>query len=165
MYFKGLVKILFYIGVFFIANIQKIMKTLLGTKFFILYWRNYVNGGCAIAGFYCIEFWLKNILSQKNCWWLFWNHVSKLVSGLAIAIGCCHHLMLHSGYFKVYPRLACKHTLMRQHHFWITNKIGLTRCVLLIEPMDLPIVTCVPCLLQRRGLTDSILTYLWKKKK
>ena len=29
------------------------MKTLLGTKICIRYWRNYVKSGCAIAGFHC----------------------------------------------------------------------------------------------------------------
>ena len=31
------------------------MKTLLGSKICILYWRIYVQNGCAIAGFYCIQ--------------------------------------------------------------------------------------------------------------
>ena len=53
VYFKGLVKIMLYIEVLFIANIKITMKILLGTKIYMLYWRNYVKSGCAIAGFHC----------------------------------------------------------------------------------------------------------------
>ena len=52
-YFKGLVKIMLYTEVLFIANIYIPMKILFGTKIFMLYWRNYVKSGCAIAGFHC----------------------------------------------------------------------------------------------------------------
>ena len=31
------------------------MKTLLGTKIYMLYWRNYDKSVCAIAGFHCIS--------------------------------------------------------------------------------------------------------------
>ena len=37
------------------ANIKITMKTLLGTEVCILYWRDYVKSGCAIAGFHCIQ--------------------------------------------------------------------------------------------------------------
>ena len=53
-FFKGLVKIMLYIEVLFIANIKITMKTVLGTKVYMLYWRNYVKSGCSIAGFHCI---------------------------------------------------------------------------------------------------------------
>ena len=31
------------------------MKMLLGTKIYMLYWRNYVKSGCAIAGLHCMR--------------------------------------------------------------------------------------------------------------
>ena len=52
-YSKGLVKMMLYTEVLFIANIYIPMKILFGTKIFMLYWRNYVKSGCAIAGFHC----------------------------------------------------------------------------------------------------------------
>ena len=52
-FFKGLVKIMLYIEVLFIANIKITMKTVLGTKVYMLYWGNYVKSGCGIAGFHC----------------------------------------------------------------------------------------------------------------
>ena len=41
-HFKGLVRIILYIEVLFIANLQITMKTLLGTKNCMRYWQNYV---------------------------------------------------------------------------------------------------------------------------
>ena len=62
-HFQGLVKIMLYIEVFIIANVWITMKMLLGTKICMLYWRNYVKSGCAIAGLYCTS---KFIYSQRK---------------------------------------------------------------------------------------------------
>ena len=48
-FYKGPVKIMLYNEVLSIAD----MKTLLGTICCMLYWRNYVKSGCAMAGFHC----------------------------------------------------------------------------------------------------------------
>ena len=52
-YIKGLVRIVLYTKVLFIANIKITMKIPQETKVCMLNWRNYVESGCAIAGFYC----------------------------------------------------------------------------------------------------------------
>ena len=58
-HFKGLIKLILYIKVSTIANIEITMKTLLGTKICMLYRWNYVKSGCAIAGLHCMSSYSK----------------------------------------------------------------------------------------------------------
>ena len=47
------------------------MKTLLGTKIVMLYWRNYVKSGCAIAGFHCTSVVMSSSTTKiSNDWGL-----------------------------------------------------------------------------------------------
>ena len=70
-YIKGLVKIMFYTEVLFIVNIQITMKIPQGSKIYMLYWRNYVKSGCAIAGFYCSRMHIWRNLDVNLKWNLF----------------------------------------------------------------------------------------------
>ena len=51
--FQGTRKIIPYITVFFTANQWTTMKTLLGSKIGMLYWRYFLISLCAIARFHC----------------------------------------------------------------------------------------------------------------
>ena len=65
-YFKGLVKIMLYAEVLFIANVWMTRKNLLGIIVYKLYSRNCVKSGCAIAGFHCTSQTDNNFLSSSQ---------------------------------------------------------------------------------------------------